>query len=384
VIDAAARDGVLEHIDAQRRAGRAVWSCPLPDECARGSFVAPTLVDLGGIDGLAALDREVFGPVLHFLRWRRDELPALVDAINATGYGLTHGIHSRIDETVAAILGRVRAGNVYVNRNMIGAVVGVQPFGGCGLSGTGPKAGGPLYVARLMAGAAAAVPTDGRSRIELPGPTGESNVLEIVPRGAVACLADDERALRAQARAAIAAGNTAVLLRSHVGLAVRDACETSRAVLADELDPAAVDAVLLDAKPERARRVRAELAAAPGAIVPVIVPDAQGRYDPARLVAERTVTVNTSATGGNAALLSLAEGSLRRAGCARAAAPRPARRSVARPCPCACSTPTPSGSACRGRGCSPRSTRRSSSRSRRRCASTTRSRFRACPARRCC
>src|SRR5204863_3813515 len=88
--------------------------------------------------------------VLHALRWRRDELSRLVDAIDATGYGLTHGIHTRIDETVAAIVGRVRAGNIYVNRNIIGAVVGVQPFGGRGLSGTGPKAGGPLYIGRLV------------------------------------------------------------------------------------------------------------------------------------------------------------------------------------------------------------------------------------------
>ena len=119
------------------------------------------------IRGLAHLTREVFGPVLHVVRWKRDELPALVDAINATGYGLTHGIHTRIDETVAAILSRVRAGNVYVNRNIVGAVVGVQPFGGHGLSGTGPKAGGPLYLRRLVRGASAPAP---EAPITLPGP----------------------------------------------------------------------------------------------------------------------------------------------------------------------------------------------------------------------
>ena len=307
VIDATARDALLAHIDGQRRAGRPVSQVPLPDECDRGTFVAPAVIDLGGVDGLGTLTREVFGPVLHVLRWQRDALPALIDAINATGYGLTHGIHTRIDETVAAILARVRAGNVYVNRNMIGAVVGVQPFGGHGLSGTGPKAGGPLYVARLITRAAAATRLPPERRIELPGPTGESNSLDFLPRGLVACIAADEHALVAQAQAAIAAGNTVLLLRSHLSLRARDALDPSRVVLADTLDPARVDLVLLDASPEHARRVRRQLAAAPGRIVPVAVPDAQGRYDETLLVIERTVTVNTAATGGNAALLSLAE-----------------------------------------------------------------------------
>ncbi len=108
-----------------------------------GSFVPPTLIE---IDSIAELTREVFGPVLHLLRYRRTAQQDLVDAINATGYGLTLGVHSRIDETIDAIVERAHVGNQYVNRNMIGAVVGVQPFGGDGLSGTGPKAGGPLYL----------------------------------------------------------------------------------------------------------------------------------------------------------------------------------------------------------------------------------------------
>jgi RHH-type proline utilization regulon transcriptional repressor/proline dehydrogenase/delta 1-pyrroline-5-carboxylate dehydrogenase len=251
------------------------------------------------------LTHEVFGPVLHVVRWQRDLLPALIDAINATGYGLTHGIHTRIDETVALILARVRAGNVYVNRNMIGAVVGVQPFGGHGLSGTGPKAGGPLYVARLMTRATGGAPLPAARRIELPGPTGESNSLEFHRRGVVACIAADLHALVAQAQAAIAAGNTALLLRSRLSLRARDSLDPSRVVFADALDPATVDLVLLDASPELARRVRKQLAAAPGGIVPVVIPDAQGRYDETLLMAERTVTINTAATGGNAALLSL-------------------------------------------------------------------------------
>jgi RHH-type proline utilization regulon transcriptional repressor/proline dehydrogenase/delta 1-pyrroline-5-carboxylate dehydrogenase len=311
VIDADARDALTAHIERLRVAGQRVVRLPLPAACERGTFVAPTLIDLGRIEGIRWLTREVFGPVLHVVRWKRDELFALVDAINATGYALTHGMHSRIDETVSAILGRVRAGNVYVNRNMIGAVVGVQPFGGHGLSGTGPKAGGPFYRARLMRGAKVPAPevapeaTGALHRIELPGPTGESNVLEWHPRGVVACLADEARALVAQARAALAMGNTVLLLKSHLTLHARDHLPAERVVLADKLDPAAVDLVLPDVAPAKAREVRIQVAAAPGKIVPVVVPEADGSYDWRRLVVERTVTINTAAAGGNTLLLSL-------------------------------------------------------------------------------
>ena len=147
MIGAEARRGILDHVEAMRRKGRAVHAPPLPEACRFGTFVAPTLIEIGG---MGELEREVFGPVLHVLRFRRDRLDALVEEINATGYGLTFGVHSRIDETIARAAGRAAAGNIYVNRNLIGAVVGSQPFGGHGLSGTGPKAGGPLYLRRLL------------------------------------------------------------------------------------------------------------------------------------------------------------------------------------------------------------------------------------------
>src|SRR6202040_1191449 len=136
------------HIAAMREKGRAVMQLPLSDSCAHGTFVAPTLVE---IDGFSELKREGFGPVLHVVRFRRSELDPLLEQIRATGYGLTLGIHTRIDETIAHVVSRAHVGNIYVNRNVIGAVVGVQPFGGEGLSGTGPKAGGPLYLQRLLA-----------------------------------------------------------------------------------------------------------------------------------------------------------------------------------------------------------------------------------------
>jgi len=138
----------LESHAARITAGARWWHrTPLPDfERGVGRFFAPLAVE---IESLAGLEREVFGPIAHVVRFRSQDLESLVDALNAKGYGLTLGIHTRIDSVAERIALRARVGNVYVNRNMIGAVVGVQPFGGCGLSGTGPKAGGPHYLARF-------------------------------------------------------------------------------------------------------------------------------------------------------------------------------------------------------------------------------------------
>ncbi len=146
VIDEATRAALAAHAERMAREGRLVCELPLPAVAAQGSFFAPRAFE---IDHLRRLEREVFGPILHVIRWRGDALEGVLDQIAATGYGLTLGIHSRIDETVRRIHARLRVGNTYVNRNIIGAVVGVQPFGGEGLSGTGPKAGGPNYLHRF-------------------------------------------------------------------------------------------------------------------------------------------------------------------------------------------------------------------------------------------
>jgi len=146
VIDEASRSVLEGHAREVLRNARWHHRLTLDAATSRGTFVAPLAVQ---IDSLSVLQREWFGPILHVLTYRARDLESLVDAINATGYGLTFGIHSRIDSTVKRVAARVRAGNVYVNRNMIGAVVGTQPFGGCGLSGTGPKAGGPRYLQRF-------------------------------------------------------------------------------------------------------------------------------------------------------------------------------------------------------------------------------------------
>ncbi len=148
VIDERARTTLETHIARLRTAARPIHDGPLPRDLPRGEFVAPVAF---GLDTIASLKREVFGPVMHVVRFAGDRLDAVVDAVNATGYGLTLGIHSRIDDTVERICARARVGNIYVNRNVIGAVVGVQPFGGERLSGTGPKAGGPHYLPRFAA-----------------------------------------------------------------------------------------------------------------------------------------------------------------------------------------------------------------------------------------
>jgi RHH-type proline utilization regulon transcriptional repressor/proline dehydrogenase/delta 1-pyrroline-5-carboxylate dehydrogenase len=147
VIDEDARAILVAHAERMGREATLIKEVALPEACAHGSFFAPRAYEL---QSLSQLQREVFGPVLHVIRFQADRLDQVVEQINATGYGLTLGIHSRIDGTVERIVRGARVGNCYVNRNQVGAVVGVQPFGGQGLSGTGPKAGGPHYLLRFV------------------------------------------------------------------------------------------------------------------------------------------------------------------------------------------------------------------------------------------
>jgi RHH-type proline utilization regulon transcriptional repressor/proline dehydrogenase/delta 1-pyrroline-5-carboxylate dehydrogenase len=147
VIDEAARKVLVAHASWLDSFATPLYTCALDEQAtADGSFFAPRAYE---IDSLSRLEREVFGPILHIVRWRGEDLDEVCDAIASTGYGLTLGIHSRIENTIRRITARLHVGNTYVNRNLIGAVVGVQPFGGEGLSGTGPKAGGPHYLYRF-------------------------------------------------------------------------------------------------------------------------------------------------------------------------------------------------------------------------------------------
>ncbi len=364
VIDAEAQAGLQRHIAAMRAAGHRVTQPVAAPQT--GSFVPPTLIE---IDKAEALQREVFGPVLHLLAYERDELPALIGRINAAGYGLTGGVHTRIDETVAQVAAALRVGNLYVNRNVVGAVVGVQPFGGEGLSGTGPKAGGPLYLLRLLAarpegaaraavqaaGADAAAPVRGfdlggaaRSTAQaalqalaewmrgqglgrladealalgrlspaglwrtLPGPTGEANLYATLPREGVLCLAPagaDGDALRLRQLAAVlAVGGRAVWPADAQPLWQRlPEPAQERVALAQDWRVANVhlDAALHAGDADALRDAAVALAARPGPLVPVSAMPADLPPPLERLVAERAVSVNTAAAGGNASLMTL-------------------------------------------------------------------------------
>jgi RHH-type proline utilization regulon transcriptional repressor/proline dehydrogenase/delta 1-pyrroline-5-carboxylate dehydrogenase len=144
VIDAEAKARIDAHVELWR--ARVIHTLPIPAGLERGTFVAPTLIRL---ESVGELDREVFGPILHVTTFAAGAMNETLDQITASGFGLTLGVHTRIGPAAAAVRARARVGNLYVNRSMIGAVVGVQPFGGEGLSGTGPKAGGPHYLPRF-------------------------------------------------------------------------------------------------------------------------------------------------------------------------------------------------------------------------------------------
>lgn len=344
VIDKEAQSALEDYIAGSKH--RILYRTPLPASCAEGTFVAPTLLEIGSI---TELTKEVFGPVLHVVRFARKALSTLVDDINATGYGLTLGIHSRIDETIEMITARAHAGNVYVNRNMVGAVVGVQPFGGEGLSGTGPKAGGPLYLRRLLRdsqaklsgvcdeaklhafntfetwidGGASTLLSDGeRERIRgflrlyraasplpfevpLPGPAGEDNRLRFEPRGLLFGDADTVFDALHQLGAALATGNRLIVKDS-------EALKPLKTLLPKALQPSVdfsaesalekADAVLVSGEARTAIFART-LAALPGAIKQAV--QGNPEYSLFRLVKERTISINTAAAGGNASLMTL-------------------------------------------------------------------------------
>ena len=243
VITAEAKDNIETHIETMRAMGHKVTQVPLPDIAKEGTYVSPTLIEIDSID---ELKREVFGPVLHVVRYKRKDIKKLINEINSTGYGLTFGLHTRLDDFVDYVSSHIRVGNIYINRNIIGAVVGSQPFGGRGLSGTGPKAGGPLYIGRLVKQApdlqfsvgprknelidsfvnwlqkngdssdvAFAKSLNGKSplgvSVNLPGPVGESNVYSLHSRGKILLFPQTKSGLYRQLATTFATGNVAVI-----------------------------------------------------------------------------------------------------------------------------------------------------------------------------
>ena len=428
VIDDEAQSQINGHIKRMLGDAAEIKRSKLGPATENGSFVTPAAFE---IDGIEQLEREVFGPVLHVVRYRADRLDKVVEAINGTGYGLTMGVHSRIDEMWKQVYQKARVGNNYVNRNQIGAIVGVQPFGGQGLSGTGPKAGGPLYLQRFvtdrptgdaaapaagsratclgdalvsrsaldaaLAGidrhggewdAAAAMRADvldraaemleaGAKRLRgveaggdaearrgadflrvyaaqveaelsepmpMPGPTGERNELSLWPRGPVACLAlDGEKglgALIAQAGAALAAGNSTLLWHPEAGAAAAVAAvlheagvpkaalqvvETGTdAALADLVTAPQLQVVAFAGEAGTAAEAARALADMDGPVRSLVLfrerPEAgvdfAGQGQPVagspdylhRFLHERSLSVDTTASGGNASLLSIEDG----------------------------------------------------------------------------
>ncbi|NDJ58192.1 trifunctional transcriptional regulator/proline dehydrogenase/L-glutamate gamma-semialdehyde dehydrogenase [Enterobacteriaceae bacterium 4M9] len=361
VIDLEARDNIERHIQTLRAKGRHVFQAAMENsldarDWQNGTFVAPTLIELECFD---ELKREVFGPVLHVVRYRRENLNALVKQINDAGYGLTLGVHTRIDETIAQVTGQAHVGNLYVNRNMVGAVVGVQPFGGEGLSGTGPKAGGPLYLYRLLShrpeGAVqvtltrqdAEKPVDAQMKTALqsahqalsdwaqnrpelhalcqafaeraqsgtlrllPGPTGERNSYSLMPRERVLCVADNEQDALTQLAAVTAVGSHVLWpdadVQRELAKKLPEAVKQHIALVKpDALFNQPFDAVIYHGHSDQLRELCENVAARDGAIV-TVQGFAHGETNVLleRLYVERSLSVNTAAAGGNASLMTI-------------------------------------------------------------------------------
>ncbi|MFC3073977.1 trifunctional transcriptional regulator/proline dehydrogenase/L-glutamate gamma-semialdehyde dehydrogenase [Shinella pollutisoli] len=347
VISLDAKKEIDTHVERMRGLGCKVDQLPLPEGAGEGTFVPPTIIE---IKALSDLKREVFGPVLHVIRYRRVDLDRLIDEINASGYGLTFGLHTRLDETIAHVTSRIQAGNLYVNRNIIGAVVGVQPFGGRGLSGTGPKAGGPLYIGRLVQRAPVppqqdSVHTDpglrdyiawldrkglaeaaeaarglaGRSALgltrELDGPVGERNLYALHPRGRILLVPETEAGLHRQVAAALATGNSVAvdaasgLEGALSGLPVSVAARLSWT--ADWEKDGPFSGALVEGDATRVQAVNRRIAALPGPLVLVQAASAaELAGDPEAyclnwLLEEVATSINTAAAGGNASLMTI-------------------------------------------------------------------------------
>ena len=338
VIDAEAQANLQSHIDRMKGIAKSSHQIRLPENADNATFIAPTLFELNNLNDL---QREVFGPILHVIRYRADELDQLIDQINAKGYALTGGIHSRIDGTVEHIRRRIEAGNLYVNRNIVGAVVGVQPFGGHGLSGTGPKAGGPFYLQRLSRLNSWRTPpltrvgqadedalnrlqtllqslpltqeqkldlagSLGRARVHtlrqaeqvLCGPTGEHNVLSWqAPKRVWLYGGSLPQAFAAWVELA-GSGITALVSDQHPLAAY---AEQAPDLLETSATPASAGISHVVALEELPVELKQTLAGSDGALVRII--NAQHGVDVLQLFEETSCSINTTAAGGNAHLM---------------------------------------------------------------------------------
>ncbi|MBV1885903.1 MAG: bifunctional proline dehydrogenase/L-glutamate gamma-semialdehyde dehydrogenase PutA, partial [Parvibaculaceae bacterium] len=314
LIDTGSARAIDHYIEKARASGQLLKQVPCP---STGNFVGPALLSVSNIE---ALSSEVFGPVLHIAPFNASLFDQVLDDINAAGYGLTFGIHSRIESRTRDVARRVKVGNVYVNRNQIGAVVGSQPFGGEGLSGTGPKAGGPHYLPRLCAHNQPADSTpfpsvklgfntlqkainqtsppssDELTQMEMPSPTGESNVLTTRPRGLILCLGPSFASAKIQSKIAQKRGCSTLIIAN--GARERNALDGS-------IDP--VDLTELShfsgvsywGDTQHQKAIRQALAERNGPILPLFT-----EYDfGSRCVLEKLTCIDTTAAGGNTSLL---------------------------------------------------------------------------------
>lgn len=351
VIDATAKQKILAHCKKYDAKGKVLKTLDIPTS---GTFVAPTVIKVAGIE---ELEEEVFGPVLHVATFAAKDIESVVDNINDKGYGLTFGLHTRVNNRVEQIVNKIAVGNIYVNRNQIGAIVGSQPFGGEGLSGTGPKAGGPHYVKRFTRSQATEVSQpfkgkvfhtstlnkmiaelgdntwsnekDKKARLspvfgeyleplkeldvepeQMPGPTGELNLLSQCGRGIVLCLGPDEHSVCLQAAAALMQGNSVVIIAQGIADLLKQ-CKKHRLPvigMPGQLEPTAITnaenftAVCCNANTASLKIIRKALAARQGELLPLITEFDQ----PERFVIERHLCIDTTAAGGNASLIASA------------------------------------------------------------------------------
>jgi RHH-type transcriptional regulator, proline utilization regulon repressor / proline dehydrogenase / delta 1-pyrroline-5-carboxylate dehydrogenase len=305
IIDGDARSRIDGYVALSRGQYKVIGEVSSFASSEQGHFVRPIAFE---IDKISDLKEEIFGPVLHVTRFMAHDLHNVVDQINALGFGLTMGLHTRIDSRISAVAAQAKVGNLYVNRNQIGAVVGVQPFGGEGLSGTGPKAGGPHYLLRLSKPASVRMldVAEIQQVYDLPGPTGEKNSLTLVPRGKLLIAGPPEHA-SAQIAICLETGNTPVIsqelyeqaikidhfvVKSKNNLSIFDKkwnfCSDNLfdGIIAD-------DVIKLDIAKILSKR--------PGKIINIM----SSTDDIERFFHERTLTIDTTAAGGNASLLAM-------------------------------------------------------------------------------
>ena len=313
VITQSARQEIADYVEQARRDGTLLKQLDAPET---GLFLGPAVIR---VNGVLSLEKEIFGPVLHITTFEASEIDKIINDINSSGYGLTFGLHTRIDERVEHITSRLNVGNIYVNRNQIGAVVGSQPFGGEGMSGTGPKAGGPYYVSRFKKAplpehkvvrgdyidpakvqvALDEVETDNHMPIEtidMPGPTGETNRWSTFARGTILCLGPTKADAAKQAKISQQMGCAAVCVAPGLDTSLGLSGLLARQELSNL---SGFDGVALWSSVDDLKTARQALAERKGPLIPLISTNDMKRL----CVLERHLCIDTTAAGGNASLL---------------------------------------------------------------------------------